>query len=186
MKQVEEKTKSTIKCKTNVSVFGENGVGHTDFIMPMHNCSKGINVTYPESCACELGMGGWIENDERFHLVDFLQPFVYTSFRVVVRSEDTFRTTKGPYYLSTFTPEVWLMILSLIGLFTLLKLVDKRFMPPDNNYRPLSDKEPKLKRFYHYAVKSQCLRRARKALMSTCKYPQLFRIAKSYISVPIY
>lgn len=166
-----EKHTGSIKCKKDILPFGGSGsgVGHSAFIQEMHNCSKTRMSNHSSICACELGMGGWIENEKRFELVHFLQPFVYTSFRVVVRRSDTFTPTKGTYFLSAFTLNVWLLIIGLIVLFTMLKVLDKRFMPPDNNFKPLPDTEPFIKRVFHYALKSHLLRRIRKAIMSTCK-----------------
>ena len=136
----------------------------------LERCTNGTADSGSPICQCQLGVGSWIKTAERVKRVDFLTHFMREELEVIVHIENTDSTIHGAYFLTTFTPAVWALILGLFFIFTLLKILDRRFAPPDPSYVPLDRSQPRYLRFNHYVLKSRILFRVRKAIQSTRTY----------------
>lgn len=154
-------------------------IGYVEFIDQMHACVKGNNATVAnrnrnlntEICKCELVIGGWIKTDYAVGLVDFAPSFARDRFRVVVHDDSLESLTKGPFFLTPFSPAVWGCFFGLILTFSLLKVLDVKFFPSIQMYfSPLPETAPWHARALHFLVKHPVNRRFRLAVESVCKY----------------
>lgn len=138
----------------------------------MDRCTtKDGGVRDDPSCQCDMGVGGWFLNRDRIGKVDFLPPFALDGISVITRIDQTSSSvSKGAFFITVFSLSVWGLILALVVVFALLKMLDVRFAPPDDSYRPLPDSESCIRRLKHYILKSRLLRRMRRAVQSTCTF----------------
>lgn len=135
----------------------------------MERCTTrngGINSSDPR-CKCEIGAAGFGINPERMDRADFVADFATDNYRVITHIDNTATTTGDAFFLTSFGLGVWMAILSLVLLFTFLKLLDRRFAPPDESYTPLPRSECRFKRNKHFLLKSKVFFRLRKAAEST-------------------
>lgn len=146
----------------------QNTTGFNAFIEQMDACttqqSTGISSS---TCTCDIGIGGWFQNQFRFGKADFLPPFVHDRYRVFTHVSNTEASGEIPFFLQTFDKLSWLTIVALACTFTLLKLMDRRFAeaPP---FTPLSGVS-RIKRYLHFLWKYPRLYRLRKAAQSAGK-----------------
>lgn len=156
---------------------GEN-VGFTDFIYHLENCTTprgDVNQTDP-NCKCDIGTAGFAINTERIGRVDYIDEFVSGSYRVMTHVDSARTSNSGTFFITTFSPSVWISIVGLAAIFTFLKLLDRRFAPPDESYLPLPRSESRLRRTRHFLLRSRIFFRLRKAMEST----RMFREARFY------
>lgn len=150
----------------------EKGIGFTSFIRNMESCTTDAGtIPFSPECSCDIGVGGWMLNRERQGRVDFLPPFVIDGYEVLVHVDSTSSSTGGAFFLTAFSISVWGSVLTLCVVFTFLKLLDRRFAPPDHSFTPLPATESRARRLKHFLLKSQIPLRLRKAVESTRKYP---------------
>lgn len=157
------------QCKT-FQEYSNEDTSFTSFIYYMSNCTRDGEI--PPSftnCTCDIGIAGFGMNEERNGLVQFVQPFLSDPHRVATHVDYTHSKQRSTFFLTAFSFRVWIAVLSLIVLFTFLKMLDRRFSPPDQSYTPLSRDSSTFRRLRHYLLKSKVLFRLRKALMSTRK-----------------
>lgn len=110
---------------------------------------------------------------------DFPADFAADNYRVITHVDNTAKSTGNAFFLTSFSLGVWLAILSLVILFTFLKLLDRRFAPPDENYIPLSRSEKWFQRKKHFLLKSRLFFRLRKAIESTGAFTSEISFEKS-------
>lgn len=149
----------------------EENVHFNAVVNHLHDCttSSGEIRDSPE-CQCDMAVGGWFQNPERFGRVDFLPPFVPDGMSVLVHTDNTSSSSAGAFFITAFSVPVWIFILVLISALTFLKILDRRFVLLDTDtYQPLPKTVPRFRRMRHYLLKSRILYRLRKALQSTCK-----------------
>ncbi|CDF32227.1 unnamed protein product [Chondrus crispus] len=118
-------------------------------------------------CNCDMAVGGWMESDTRLGKVDFLPPFLIDGIGIATHVDETSVASAGAFFLTAFSLAVWGLVVMLSVVFTFLKMLDRRFVPPDDSYTPLPASEPRLRRIRHYLLKSRIPYRLRKALQST-------------------
>lgn len=155
----------------NCTTFGlfepsnNSGTSFTAFIYHLNRCSKdGVVPKNDPECQCDIGVAGFGTNEERHPLVDFVFPFLYDHYRVMTHFKNTGIASQGTFFLTSFTRLVWAAIFSIIVLFALLKMMDRRFAPPDHTYTPPAN-QTGYQRFKYYILKSRILYRLRKAFM---------------------
>lgn len=166
LNKLQERT--DFSCSSVQRYDGEN-VGFTDFIYHLESCTA-PNGTIPRndpSCKCDIGVAGFAMNNERFGRVDYLVDFVSGDYRVITHIDNTKTSTSGTFFITTFSPSVWLGIVGLSVVFIFLKLLDRRFAPPDGSYQPLSKSENWFRRWRHFLLRSRIPFRLRKAVEST-------------------
>lgn len=149
----------------------EKGIGFTSFIRNMENCTTDAGtIRISPECPCHMGVGGWMLNRERLGRVDYLPPFVIDGYEVLVHVDSTSSSTGGAFFLTAFSVSVWGSVFALFVVFTFLKLLDRRFAPPDQSFTPLPATEPRSRRLKHFLLKSRIPLRFRKAVQSTRTY----------------
>lgn len=141
----------------------------------MESCTTDIGtIRDSPECSCDMGVGGWMLNRERLGRVDYVTPFVIDGLEVLVHVDSTSSSTRGAFFFTAFTAYVWVSVFALVIVFTFLKLLDRRFAPPDHSYESLPPTEPRFQRVKHFLLKSRIPLRLRKAVQSTRKYPSNF------------
>eukprot|EP00177_Eucheuma_denticulatum_P007571 GFKZ01013782.1.p1 GENE.GFKZ01013782.1~~GFKZ01013782.1.p1 ORF type:complete len:366 (+),score=25.83 GFKZ01013782.1:602-1699(+) len=106
-------------------------------------------------------------NSERLGRVDFLPSFLNDDIRVITHVDNTAERLDGAFFLTSFSPEVWLAIVSLMVIFVLLKLLDASFAPAlSNNAPPVPPNASWRLRTAHFLLKNNILFRVRKAVES--------------------
>lgn len=163
LRQLERQVR--FKCRVLVEI-DEPGVGFTEFIEEMRMCQMNADLE-KQICKCEMGVGGWMLTQKRFGLVDFLPVFVHDDVRVITHVDNTYKSSSGLFFITTFTSSVWLAIAGLLAVWTFLKMLDNRFVPPDDSFEPLPESAPWYSRQRHFVLKSNIPRRLRKSLQST-------------------
>lgn len=113
-----------------------------------------------------MGAAGFANNPSRIGRADFVSNFANDQYGVITHVDNTAATTGGAFFITAFSLGSWLAILSLAVLFTFLKLLDQRFAPPDENYRPLNAGNW-LQRKKHFLFRSKIPLRLRRAAEST-------------------
>lgn len=170
LKGLQEKT--GFSCKS-VSLFRHgHQVGFTDFIYFLENCTtpEGMVRQNDPDCVCDIGTAGFGSNSERIGRVDYIEEFAHSNYRVVTHIDNTSTMTGGAFFITSFSISVWVSILGLAGAFTFLKLLDRRFSPPDETYEPLPRSENWFRRWRHFLLRSKIPFRLRKAVESTCEW----------------
>lgn len=157
-----------LRCES-VSLYN-NGTGFTKFIHDMYTCTENGVIRNGTNCKCDIGIAGWMLNEERFGLVDFLPPFMIDEVVVATSIENTSRSSDAVFFLKSFTTPVWLGIGGLIALFTFLKMLDRRFAPPDSSFKPLPKTASRFRRYRQVLLKSKIPFRLRKAAQSTSMF----------------
>lgn len=140
--------------------------GFTDFIEEMWACQNDKN-SKSRICKCDAGVGGWMQTRKRHGLVDYLPIFMHDDIRVITHIHNTDMSSSGLFFITTFTTNVWLAIAGLLVVWTFLKMLDRRFVPPDESFKPLPSTSPWYSRQKHFVMKSNIPRRLRKSLQST-------------------
>lgn len=150
-----------------------NQTGFTDFIYKMERCTVAPGVVNQDdpSCLCDIGAAGFANNPQRMGRVDFVSNFANDEYRVITHVDNTATTTGGAFFITSFSLGTWMAVLSLAVLFTFLKLLDRRFAPPEDAYKPLKSGYW-FQRKRHFVLKSKLFFRLRKATESTRKYNQ--------------
>lgn len=141
----------------------------TAFIFAMEECYRNSSSTSP-ICNCDVGIGGWMLTQQRLGRVQYLPPFVRDDMRVVTHVDNTYTATGNPFFVTTFTPTVWVAIAGLMICWSLIKMLDRRFVPRDNSFKAMSLEANCYKRTKHILLKSNLGRRLRKAVQSTCAF----------------
>lgn len=150
---------------------GDEGVPFNSIVEKMDRCvtEEGTMREDPD-CNCDMAVGGWMESDTRLGKVDFLPPFLIDGIGIATHVDETSVASAGAFFLTAFSLAVWGLLVMLSVVFTFLKMLDRRFVPPDDSYTPLPASEPRLRRIRHYLLKSRIPYRLRKALQSTRTY----------------
>lgn len=139
--------------------------------MEMSKCSNASSSH--AMCSCDIGTGAWIETEERYGHVNFLPNFFTGDLRVLAHIESTNASTGRFFFFTPFSPLTWLAVASLIVTFIFLKLIDKRFLPYDGQFKPLPPSHPWYMRAKHSLLKGKLPYRMRKAAQSTCTFELL-------------
>lgn len=155
------------RCKS-VSLYEADDVGFDRFIEEMTNCSKASKSNATSPCNCDIGAAGWFETAARGH-VDFLPPYVEDELRVVVHIDDISTRNNTLFFISCFTPGVWICVAFLVAMFTNLRLLDRSYYL-NHNYIPLPASTPFLNRLRHFLLKKRVLFRLRKSFITTCAF----------------
>lgn len=142
-------------------------VGFTGMIYEMERCANGTNPKDKDICQCQMGVGAWMKTGSRYGRVHFLPIYTRDELKTLVHLDNTKTSIQGAYFLTTFTPAVWALVAGLFFTFTILKMMDMRFDPPDASYVPLDKSEPVYRRVKNCLLKSRILFRIRKAGQST-------------------
>lgn len=161
------------RCVTIKELDGEgnDGVQFNSMVDHIENCSTDIGtIRDSPECTCDMAVGGWSQNSERFGRVDYLPPFVIDGIGIVVHVDYTSSASAGAIFITAFPFPVWLLVLVLIMVFTVLKVLDKKFEAMPEPYKPLPDTESLFRRVRHFLQKKHTLRRLRKALQSVCMF----------------
>lgn len=146
----------------------------TSFIYHLDRCARdGIVPDENPACQCDIGIGGWAVNEERLGRVVFLEPFAFDRYRALTHVENNSASGGDAFFLTTFSPGVWGSIAALVVIFTFLKLLDRRFAPGDQPFRPLSREYSRFERAKHYLLKYPILNRLRRATQSTSTFQAL-------------
>lgn len=147
------------------------GVRFNSVVEKMNRCTTAQGTMRDTvDCNCDMAVGGWFETAERRGKVDFLPPFMIDGIAIAVHMDETSAATEGAFFLKAFSIEVWGLVVALGVTFTLLKMLDRRFVPPDNTYEPLPSTESRYRRMLHFLLKSRILYRLRKAFQSTSMF----------------
>lgn len=146
-----------------------NSTGFTAFIKDMERCTLNGSMREDDpTCSCDIGVAGWNLNQERLGRVDYLPTFISDTYRVLTHVDNTAASTGDAFFLTAFGVSVWICISSLMVIFTFLKLLDRRFAPPDDSFQPLSKRDySRFRRYRHFLLKSKILFRLRRAVQST-------------------
>lgn len=144
----------------------QSKIGFTEFIDRMQKCQNEFNQS-DSVCQCQMGVGGWMLTQQRYGKVDFLPVFVHDDLRVITHIENTYYSTNGLFFITTYSTDVWFAIAGLMATWTLLKMLDIRFVPPDDSFKPLPSTDGWYLRQRHFLLKSNIPRRLRKSLQST-------------------
>jgi hypothetical protein len=121
----------------------ESYKGFTGFAYYMRDCALANGSSF--RCKCDMGIGGWASTRERQRLVDFVHPFDTDAYWAVVRTSTVKdrSKTKGFFFLSVFSLEVWVSIAGTMLLIAVLYICD----PHSNTSRGLQNMpEPQLAR----------------------------------------
>lgn len=158
------------KCSSLILYKEGNSTDFTAFIKHLERCSKNGTIRkHDPACACDIGVGGWSMNPDRLRRVDFVVPFLFTDYRALTHVENTNTSNHGTYFLTTFSLPVWFAIFSLVLIFTFLKMLDRRFAPPNQEYITPSPEISLFRRMRYYLLKNKLCRRIRHAFQSTRK-----------------
>ncbi|PXF43246.1 hypothetical protein BWQ96_07019 [Gracilariopsis chorda] len=154
------------RCSSVTLFQHQNTSGFNAFIEQMHECTTNQSTgVSSNSCPCDIGIGGWFQNQFRYGKVDFLPPFVHDRYRVATHVSNTDASGEMPFFLKTFDSLSWITIVALTCIFTLLKLLDSRFAVAEP-YTPLSGVS-RIRRCLHFLWKHPRLYRLRKAGQSS-------------------
>ena len=150
---------------------GDEGVPFNSIVEKMDRCAtdEGTMRTDPD-CNCDMAVGGWLQSDARLGKVEFLPPFLIDGIGIATHIDETSVASAGAFFLTAFSLEVWGLVMMLAVVFTFLKILDRRFVPPDDSYTPLPASESRLRRMRHYFLNSRFPYRLRKAVQSTRTY----------------
>ena len=161
------------RCKT-LKVFNATNPenqGFTGFIYEMQKCSKNGTVILTPDCQCEIGVGGWAQNAERFGRVDFPVTYVNDDFRMLTHIDNiNSQSARGAFFITAFSFTTWIAVFGLILCFIFLKLFDRKFIPPDPNLMNLPDGTTWIYRVKHYLTSTKLATRLKRATKNTCKY----------------
>lgn len=118
-------------------------------------------------------------SSDRMGLVDFPAPFM-SSYEVLVDRDNTFESA-GACFLTAFSNLVWACIATPFVIFTFIKLLDRRFAPPDPSFTPLPSTVSRSGRLKHFLLKSRILFRLRSAVQDTCTFlgQEIFQLCNS-------
>lgn len=160
------------RCETVVEFKNndKDGVSFNSILENIEACTDNGTIRDSPECKCEMAVGGWSQNSYRFGKVDYLPPFVIDGIGIVVHTDNTSSASAGAFFVTAFSTSTWLLVLALIGLFTFLKVLDRRFALLVKPYEPLPEGESRFQRLKHYLLKSPVPRRLRLALQSTCTF----------------
>jgi hypothetical protein len=129
---------SEFKSKRNASNTGFSG-----FVLEMNQCSSNGSA---RSCECEIGIGGWASTRIREPLVDFVHPFATDAYRTTVRTSDMKdeSKTKGFFFLSVFSGQVWIAIATTFVLIAVIYVCDPQLVtqPPERSTLSGEDQSP--------------------------------------------
>lgn len=164
------------KCHSVEDFTGRRGF--SSFVFSMESCTNGSATLETDPvCSCDIGVGGWMQTDARIGRVDFLPPLIHDYMQTTVNVDYTFLDENNTFFLTAFGPWVWVAIFGLFLFFTVLKLLDRRFVPcPDPHHAKLSISETplspldRLKRLRQWLLKQPLLYRSRKAFQSVCMF----------------
>lgn len=147
-----------------------DAVSWNAFIENLENCTElNGDIRQDPSCKCDIGIGAWFETANRLG-VSFLPPFAYDNMRVVVNIDDTSLSGDGTFFITALDPLVWILILVLVAMFSVLKLLDRRFVPRSEKFQPLNTDHGRFHRVRHFLLKQNFLFRLRRALQSVCMF----------------
>lgn len=135
----------------------------------MNSCTENGTIKNSPNCQCDIGVAGWLLNEDRLGLVDYLPPFVLDEIVVYTHIDNTAASTSGTFFITTFTTVVWVCIGGLTIFFTILKMLDRRFAPIEHAFEPLPRNFSRFRRCKHVLLKGKILYRLRKAIQSSCK-----------------
>lgn len=153
----------------------DNTTSFTSFIYNMEQCTVNGEIRKQDPrCNCDIGVGGWAVNEDRKNRVDFIEPFVFDSYRVLTHIDNTHASTNSTFFLTSFSPDVWVSIFGLFVIFTLLKMLDERFAPRSNGFQPLPRDASRFRKIKHELLKSEVPYRLRHAIQSTRKLFQKY------------
>lgn len=108
-----------------------------------------------------------MQNSERHNRVTYLPMFSQGEIKVLVHRRNTSSSNDGIFFLHTFSALVWILIFVLFIVFTFLKILDRRFEPPDPLLEPASRQEGWVARIRHFILHTGMRRRLRKASLNT-------------------
>lgn len=118
-----------------MDILDPQDISFTNFILAMSNCSSDAKLSVDsDMCKCDIGVGGWMQTRERIGHANFLPEMRQGSINVVVRSDNTFRSGRGIFFLNVFGKYVWMNIFILFLLFSFIKVLDRRFEPIQPNH----------------------------------------------------
>lgn len=164
-----------LTCRSLVPYEDDSGVAWNALLENIVNCTESDGSIRPhKDCQCDIGVGAWFQTADRL-AIDFLPPFVYDARHVVVHVEDTSFSSSGDFFLTTFTPVVWGLLVVLILLFSVLKLLDRRFAPQEKGgVEMLPGDKRRFRQFRRFVLKNRAFFRMRRAVQSVCTYLFLY------------
>lgn len=141
-----------------------NGNGtFTEFVFQMEKCSKNGTISKENSdCVCDIGVGGWTLSDNRLGKVDFVEPFLFDTFRVLTHANNTRSLVGDVFFFTAFETSVWVCVFLLILFFAILKLLDENFVPSANHAEAYLPENPsyweKMKnKYFHGGIFSRTI-----------------------------
>ncbi|CAN8069706.1 unnamed protein product [Agarophyton chilense] len=150
----------TLFSQTNTSDFNA-------FVEHMYGCTNMETGEIRDSpdCNCDIGIGGWLLNIERYGKVDFLPPFMFDRYAVFTHVTQATISGNKFFFLLAFDRKAWICIVAVITMFIFLKMLDVRFAVAAP-YTPLPETCSRFERILHYLTKGRLLYRLRKATQS--------------------
>lgn len=161
--QLESRLK--FRCKS-IYIHNTTDVSFTKLILEKEKCSNQHPSADPQICICQLGIGGWFMTKQRHGKVIFLPPFASGEFRMLVHRDDTFGSGRGLFFLSAFSPIIWLNIFVIFLLFTFLTMLVPRFQPGPSHKVELPPNASMFIRLKNFLLRNEHLRRLRYAAKS--------------------
>lgn len=81
--------------------------------------ARQVNVSAPDECKCDIGVGAFTMTNERVEKVDFLWPFANENHRMISRRSDLSDVDSGSlaYMFNTFSIPVWLLIMLAVFVY---------------------------------------------------------------------
>lgn len=133
----------------------------------MEKCSeKGVIKNDPD-CMCDIGIGGWFSNSQRFGRVDFLPPFVYDSYRVIFHVSDSVVSGRSLFFITTFDTLGWLSIFALVLLYAAIWMFGTVF--ERDQYQPLGTTANPIRRLANFLYYNPFSYRLRVSIQRICK-----------------
>eukprot|EP00737_Agarophyton_chilense_P004711 gb/GEZJ01006174.1/.p1 GENE.gb/GEZJ01006174.1/~~gb/GEZJ01006174.1/.p1 ORF type:complete len:239 (-),score=28.46 gb/GEZJ01006174.1/:60-776(-) len=152
---------------SSVTLFSVAGsTGFNEFIDMMERCTENGTVKDIPECVCDIGIGGWFQKSARFGRVDFVSPFMYDKYRIIVSRSNTSSSIDSLFFVKAFDKTVWMCIAGLILFVTIVKYYDRDFAPAQP-YTSMDESETRLRRVMHFFRNHPIPFRIRRALQST-------------------
>lgn len=144
-------------CKTFAGFQASNdSTSFTEFIYHMQDCTRDGEVPQDDrKCNCDLGVGGFVMNEDRQGRVDFVEAFDFEFYRAMTHVENIGVASPATFFLTSFTLPVWFGILALIFSFAFIKIFDQQFPGPDDDYILTSQDLTMFRRLQHFLMRSR-------------------------------
>lgn len=101
----------------------------------MENCSENGTIRREDpDCKCDIGVGGWTLSENRLGRVDFVEPFMFDTYRVLTHANNTKSLVGDVFFFTAFETSIWICVFLLIFFFSVLKLMDANFVPSEKQF----------------------------------------------------